>query len=186
MTGKEFAVFVAAIKNFFPKEDTLLATTEAVSLWYEMLNDIPYDVATAALKRYISTNKWSPTIADIREQAALVQNGETADWGEGWDEVMTAISRYGMYRQAEALDSMSDMTRECVKRLGFQNLCLSENQMQDRANFRMIWEQLAQRRKTDSQIAPALAEKIAALKHKPVEFLGDMGAAREIEDKSNG
>ena len=63
---------------------------------------------------------------------------------------MRAVSRFGMYNQAEALESLDELTRKCTKRLGFGNICTSENITADRANFRMIYEQEANRKKTDN------------------------------------
>lgn len=35
--------------------------------WYEMLNDVPYEMAKKAMVDYIKTNQYPPTIADIRK-----------------------------------------------------------------------------------------------------------------------
>lgn len=48
---------------------------------------------------------------------------------------------------------MDAITRECVKRLGWKDLCMSENQTADRANFRMIYEQV-QRKKVEAAALP--------------------------------
>jgi hypothetical protein len=82
------------------------------------------------------------------------------DWGNGWEQVENAIRYYGTYRASEALESFDEVTREVVKRLGFNNLCLSENVQADRANFRMIYEQLAQRKATNDQIPENLKQLI--------------------------
>lgn len=52
------------------------------------MQDIPYDIAKLVLNKWVATNKWSPTIADIREQAAEITNGKQADWSEGWEKVV--------------------------------------------------------------------------------------------------
>lgn len=54
---------------------------------------------------------------------------------------------------------MDAITRKCVKRLGFQNLCVSENITADRANFRMIYEQEQKAQKELRQLSPALQEQ---------------------------
>lgn len=61
-----------------------------------------------------------------------------------------------MYRIADAMDSMDGITKQCVERLGFQNICMSENINTDRANFRMLYEQLAEREKKNNQIPDRL------------------------------
>lgn len=155
MTQNEFGIIAAALKTYYPKEK-LLPDKAAVELWYEELKDIPYDVAQAAIRKWVSTNKWSPSIADIREYAVSSANGDSKDWGKAWDEVVTAIRQFGYCRCMEALDSLSGITRETVDRIGFRTLCDSENIAVDRANFRMIYEQLSERAKRHDQMSVEL------------------------------
>ena len=162
MTKQEFATLAAAIRTYYPREN-ILPNQQAMELWYRELQDIPYQVAEAGLRQYVSTNKWSPSIADFREMASTIQNGSIPDWGDGWEQVLMAIRRYGSYREAEALESMDEITQACVKRLGFKNICMSENINQDRANFRMIFEQMQERKKKEQQLSLPLADIIKKL-----------------------
>lgn len=159
MDKKEFSTFAMALRTYYPKEQ-LLPNQQAMELWYGELCDIPYNVAEAALRKWVATNKWSPSIAEIREMTTTVKQGEIPDWGEGWEQVLMAIRRYGSYREAEAMDSFDDITKQCVTRLGFKNICMSENISNNRANFRMIYEQLAERKKKQEQIPEKLAKMI--------------------------
>ena len=163
MTEQEFAKLAMAIKTFFPREN-ILPNSQALELWYRELQDIPANVAEAALRKWVATNKWSPSIAELRETAAEVRNGEIPDWGEGWEQVLLAIRRFGSYREREALDSLDPMTRTCVQRLGFRNICMSENISTDRANFRMMYESLTEREQTKQQVALPLQEVISQLR----------------------
>ena len=159
----EFGLLAAAIRTYYPKEN-ILPNKESMELWFRELQDIPANVAEAALRKWVATNKWSPSIAELRETAAEVQNGEIPDWGEGWERVLTAIRKYGSYREREALESLDPMTRTCVQRLGFRNICMSENISTDRANFRMMYESLAEREQTRQQVAIPLQEVINQLR----------------------
>lgn len=162
MTKQEFAQWAMALKTYYPKE-SLLPNTQAMELWFRQLEDVPYQVAVTALNKWVATNKWSPTIADIRETTATITTGELPDWGEAWEQVLTAIKRYGMYRADEALASLPELTRDCVRRLGFREICVSENITQDRANFRMIYEQLATRKKQQAQIPESVLKMIGSI-----------------------
>lgn len=153
MTKQEFALFAAALKTYYSKEEKLLPNTAAMRLWFEQLQDIPYPLANAVLQKWVSTQKWSPSIAEIREQAVLIQNGPTPSWGEGWEAVRKAIRRYGIYNQQEAMESLSGITKEAVRYLGFRNLCLSENETSDRARFEQIYQVLEKRQREDVQNA---------------------------------
>ena len=155
-------MLVMAIRTYYPKEQ-ILPNQQAMELWYRELQDIPYAVAEAGLRQWVSTNKWSPSIAEIREITTNIQQGSVADWGEGWEQVLTAIRKYGTYRIPEAMESFDPITRKCVERLGFRNICLSENINQDRANFRMIYEQLAEREKKGMQLSEPLQQLIQGI-----------------------
>lgn len=135
MSKTEFLKLAEAIKTAYPKE-RLLATKEAMQLWYAMLQDIDYQTAAAAVKAYIALKKFPPTIADIREMVTPKQ----ADWSDAWGEVQNAIRRYGYNRPDEALASMSDKTKAIVKRFGWQEICTSENLGVLRGQFRTAYE----------------------------------------------
>ena len=140
-----------------------------MELWFRQLEDIPYDLAEIALTKWVATNKWSPTIADIREQAASVVSGEKPLWSDGWEEVVRAIKNYGSYGQKEAMESMSEITRMAVRRMGYIDLCRSENPVADRANFRMIFEQIAEREQKQNQLPVSLKNLIEEAKRKGIE-----------------
>lgn len=187
MNKQEFAQFTMELKTYYSKEN-ILPNNQAMDLWYKQLNDIPYDVASLFLNKWVACEKWSPTIADIRAGVADITQGEVADWGKGWEQIEKAIRYYGIYRVDEAYASMDEITREVAERLGFKNICMSENIQNDRANFRMLYEQVAQKKKTNRQINPNVAllmnRTVAAIEQnaKPAEeintkerFLKDMG-----------
>ena len=168
MDKREFGLFASALRTYYPKE-SILPNQQAMELWYNQLKDIPYIVAEAALNAHVSTNKWSPSIAEIREMTTSVQHGEIPDWGDGWEQVIMSIRRYGSYREQEALESMDDITRQCVERLGFRNICMSENIAADRANFRMIYESIKERRQKENQLSLPLKEVILGIQQKGVQ-----------------
>lgn len=155
MDKKEFAIFASALRTYYPKEN-LLPNEQAMQLWFNQLNDIPYNVAEVTLNKWVATNKWSPSIADIREQATGLTQGEAKEWGEAWQDVLRAIRLYGSYEELKALDSLDEITRKTVKHLGYRNLCFSENIQNDRANFRMIYEREQERAKQSAQLPPRL------------------------------
>ena len=112
MDKKEFSMFAMAVRTYYPKEN-ILPNQQAMELWFRELQDIPYQVAEAGLRKWVATNKWSPSIAEIREMAATVQHGNIPDWGDGWEQVLKAVRYFGMYREAEAMASLDDITKRC-------------------------------------------------------------------------
>ena len=163
MTKQEFGQFAAALRTYYSREN-ILPNEQAMELWYRQLGDIPYTAAVAILDRWVATNKWSPSIADIRDSMAEIQNGgPTDDWGEAWDQAMTAIRRFGSYDEDGALASLPPLTRETVRRIGYKSLCWSENQVADRANFRQVYEILSKRKVETDKIPLPVRETLKAL-----------------------
>ena len=166
MNQEEFAKFAMALKTYYSKEEKLLANKQAMDLWYMQLNDIPYEVAEAALNKWVSVNKWSPAISDIREYATSISYGDIPDWGSAWELVLESVRRYGMYRQNEAMQYISAANKiayHCVERMGYNVICLSENVAVERANFRNMYEQYAERERYQRQLPMQLNQRISEL-----------------------
>lgn len=163
MDKKQFAAWAMALKTYYPRED-IIPNDKAIELWFKQLCDLDYNVAELALNIWVSQNKWAPTIADIRQQAAQAVKGEVPDWGEGWNQVQRAIRFYGMYREAEAMASMDITTADIVRRLGYQNLCTSDNEIADRANFRDLYEKITQRTVMQDVLPVTIREKMQAIR----------------------
>jgi hypothetical protein len=163
MEKKEFAMIAAAMKTFYPKEN-LFPNSQAVELWYQRFKDIDYKVAETALNLWVETEIWSPKIAQLREKCAELSSGVQEDWSEGWEQVMKAIRYMGRYREEEALKEMDEITRTVVQRLGYQELCNSENITADRANFRDVYKTLQERAKKEQNVSVLLKNASEKLK----------------------
>ena len=172
MTFEEFKPLVKGLKSAF-SQPNFLPDGDSVNVWYEFLKDLDSKVCSVAISKYIMTNKFPPTVADIRELCTSVTAGDKPLWSDGWDEVMRAMRRYGSYNEVEALESMSEITRQCVRRLGYQNLCRSEEIGVDRANFRMIFEQIANREYEKAKLPSGMQQLIASVQAKMIETKGD-------------
>lgn len=158
MTTQEFATISAAIRAAWPSAN-IMPDRQSKEVWWTMLSDLDYKPCLMALKEHMSTCKFPPSIAELREKTAGMTQVPVRDWGEAWEDVMRAIRFKGMYREQEALEQLDEITKKCVNRIGFQNLCLSENITADRANFRMIYEQEQKQQNTFRQLPPALQEQ---------------------------
>lgn len=141
MEAKEFAVFADRLKTAFPK-DNLLATRDQMDWWFELLGDIPFQISILALKKYALSNKFPPSVSEIRTIAADLTGERLPDADEAWGQVNNAIRRFGYMREREALDSMSEPVRKAVERIGFQNICQSPYEQLNtlRAQFRGAYE----------------------------------------------
>lgn len=154
VSKQEFATLVLAMQAMYG--DEFIGTEEAMNVWFTLLHDLDYQILSKALQKYMLTNKFKPTVAELREIYANLICPVVSDWSEGWEMVSKAIGQYGMYRTEEAMESFDEVTREAVKRLGFQNICLSENIVADRARFSEIYQAIQQRKRIAVNIGSAL------------------------------
>lgn len=173
MDKKEFSIWASALRTYFPRYN-LLPNPEALALWYQELKDLPYEVASAALRKWVGQEKWPPSIAEIRSYAGELINGPAPDWGDGWQEVARAVRRYGWCREKEAMDSLSPSARMAAERIGWRSICESENPETLRAQFRQVFQVVAEREKQDALMAPELRTLIAGIVGTP------SGAPRQI------
>lgn len=162
MTFDEFKILVKGMKAVYP-EPWFLPDGDAVKIWYSLLQDIDYKVANAGIQKWMMTNPKAPSIADIRSMTTEVVQGVSKEWGDAWEDVLKAIRRYGMYRSDEAMETFDEITKQCVQRLGFKEICMSENIVADRANFRMIYEQLTERKAKDDVLPQKLKNLISTI-----------------------
>jgi hypothetical protein len=151
MNDEQFVSVAATLRAAYPSNN-FLTTKDSISIWHEMLQDLPYEVAQAAAKEYIGTSQYPPTIAEIRAKSLSYTHKPVMDYGEAWGTVLKAIRKYGYMEEVSALESLDEITRKCVERLGYQNICHDEDEAATRANFRMIYEQEANRTKQNNQL----------------------------------
>jgi hypothetical protein len=146
MNRKEIINLLAIATANFPNMQEKDMKPTAI-LWEKSLSDIDYPIAENAILKVLSTSRFFPTIADIREAVAQITQPRQLDAMEAWGMISEAIRKYGYYRQKEAMESLPSDVVEMVKRFTWNELCLSENIETLRAQFRMAWDIQAKRKK---------------------------------------
>lgn len=158
MTKQEFAQIQMGICVAYPKAK-ILETDQAMDFWYDMIGDLDYQVVNNAVLEHISTSPFPPSIAEIRQKCSQRLNPIVSDWGAAWEEAQKAIQRYGSYREEEAMASLSGLTAVAVRRMGFRNLCMSENPVADRAHFQRMYEGMVKEEQNRVQLPQFVREK---------------------------
>ena len=85
---------------------TFLADAGMVKVWYQSLKDLPFDDLRAAAQRHVATQKFPPSISDLRAASA----GSKQDGAmQAWQEVIKAMSRsaYSAEQEFAALPLLS-------------------------------------------------------------------------------
>ena len=67
MTYEEWFDTAKMLKRIYQREEKFMPDEDTVKLMYSMLDDLDYEILKQAVTTYIKTNKFSPTVADIRE-----------------------------------------------------------------------------------------------------------------------
>lgn len=165
MKFDEFKILVKGLKAVYC-EPWFLPDAEAIKTWYGLLGDLDYMVLNAAVQKYMLTHRENPKPADLRDMATSVSNGDDADWGKAWETVLKAIRNFGIYNEMAALKSFDELTRATVRRLGFKELCRSENIAVDRANFRKIYNQLSEQKHDTDVLSIDLQHMIAGIQER--------------------
>lgn len=131
-----------------------------VALWAKMLAEYDYFIVAAAVEKYLAESPYPPTIADIMKRITDITIAKEKTAIEAWGDVGQAIRRYGSYNETLALDMLTALTRKVVKSMGYRELCLSENEMADRAHFLKVYDTLAAREREDALMLPSTKEAI--------------------------
>jgi len=166
MTSNEVSVLLGILRTAYPRfymDMTKAEIKNTVDLWADYLSDVDLETAKTVIQSLIAKCKFPPTIAELREQVSNIKYASIDDVGMAWGEVTSAIKKFGLYSQEEALASMSEITRQIVKRLGFRELCLSDNTMADRAHFFRIYNIMVSRLEEERLLPDAMRSKIQTL-----------------------
>ena len=152
MTETEAAQAVAIALAACPQHAARLdraAVADMVKAWTMLLEDVSAAEVAAALKRYLATSKWLPAASEIRTIVAESRHGRRRPGADAWGDVLKAVGRYGMNR-SPAFDD--PLVAHCVARLGWRELCLSENATADRARFIELYDQQARAAAEDAVV----------------------------------
>lgn len=109
MTREEFYTLVKGLRASYQKQG-FLEKREDAEIWFKMLEDLPYKAAGYAVQKHIMTNKFPPTIAEIRE-AAIPDT--TLNAQEAWSLVMKAISN-GIYNAKSEYDKLPPACKKAI------------------------------------------------------------------------
>lgn len=102
MEREQFKVLVKAMKAVYA-QPTFIPDQDAFNVWFALLGDLPYKQAELAVQKHMATEKFPPTIADIREKAEQITSVKETEMSEleAWAIVRKAIGRSNYYAEEE-------------------------------------------------------------------------------------
>jgi hypothetical protein len=156
--AKDIMQILSVISEAFPNFKQTELTPE---VYYQCLNDIPTDELKAAVLHCVcqTGRAFAPSIGEIRGAVADIRRtaSNTPSAYEAWQIVCRAITEIGSYGSPQFESPLIDRV---VRNLGWRNLCLSENQVADRARFLQAYEQLLERATKEEMLLPEVRHYI--------------------------
>ena len=192
MTKKETVELFGLIAALFPRDDKFIKCDGLMrDAWAEMLADIPFDRAKAAVKAAVATSPFPPSIAEIREYATRINAPKrlTADeaWGiacevmrtyglntvlkEGYVPVKEPPARFGEPIRVRPSPTEYEAKRHCppevwamLQRMGYRDVFMSDNPDVVRGQFMRAWgmhDQEAKERRVFGNIVPEFVRALS-------------------------
>lgn len=102
MEREEFKILVKGMKAVYA-QPTFIPDQDAFNVWYELLKDLPYEQTNIAIQKYMLTEKFPPTIADIRTKATEIVAPDEEEISElqAWALVRKALCNSGYNAESE-------------------------------------------------------------------------------------
>ena len=191
MTKSETVLMFALIKSLFPRDEAFKnATPDMVVAWAEMLEDIPFEHAKAAIKASVATSPFPPSISEIRDYATRLNGPRRLTAEEAWGIASDVIRTYGNRTiritgyipienkparfgepvrirpsglEYEAKRHCPEDVWKLLERMGYPDLCASENPDVIRGQFMRAWashDQEAREARVLGAIVPELVKAI--------------------------
>lgn len=158
MTKEEFGKLVMAIKGYFPKQDTF-NSPYVMEMWFDSLKDLDFSLAINSIKGYAQTNKFPPTVADIRSTATAFAQDEVMSELEAWALVSKAI-RNGTYGSETEFNKLPPLVQKAVGSpaniRNWATSSLEEVETVISSNFIKTYRALMTREKTINRMSPDL------------------------------
>ena len=160
MTKTEFAKIVGTLKAIYA-DPKFIADEIAINAWYDLLKDLPYDVASMATQSYMQTEHFPPTPADIRKYASQITSPVTNDMSEidAWGKVSKAICN-SLYHSEEEFARLPKLIQQTLgNHIRLRELAeLDAGQLQtvEASNFMRSYRAKLEAHKRESQLNESL------------------------------
>ena len=171
MDFREFTKIMAFISAAIDKP-IARATIDA---YYEMLKDMPADLALASAKKVIGSDEYPvlPTIGKIRKAAQDLCQMDRLSAPEAWGLVLKAVHRYGYYGEAEAMASLPDNVGAVAQMMGWGEICHSDKPDVLRAQFMRMYETVEVRQQERDMLPDDVKKVVAGIGRKMLPGVGE-------------
>lgn len=116
MTKQETTQILAVLKAAYPafyKDQTQEELSGAVNIWHGMLSDLSCELITKAIQRIIATNKFAPSIAEVRAAAIGLTATDELSPEEAWTLVNKAL-RNSTYNSGTEFEKLPEIVQKAL------------------------------------------------------------------------
>lgn len=177
----DFKVVIKGLTTAYPQQ-SFIKDEYALNLWYTALQDIPYPTLNKAATNYIMTNKFPPTIADMRELSYRLSNAAPMLGPAAWNQLIRALRQAYAPNSETVWEQLPDITKRIVGGYStfrqWGNTSLESLETVQRPMFIKRFEEY-QRREMTAAITPAAVRL-------PEPALPESPKTPQIEQKASG
>lgn len=175
MTIGEASQIVAVITTAYPQHYKGMPeekVTNLVKLWHMMLEDYAYEIASAALKAFITgdTKGFPPVPGQIIDYIARMTQPERMQPMEAWALVKKAASRSIYYADAEFKKLPEDIQKVVGSPVNLSAMAImsSDDMSVQESHFLRNYEEEQRRREIDAKMPKSVRELLASTKEKMI------------------
>lgn len=125
MTRADAAKLVAIVVTAYPNFDKFkdAGSVEAtVNLWAMMFEDVEAGLVALAVKKHVATNKWPPSVAELREILLEIVHPELIPPDKAWLAVSDLLYSAGEYNHGDLNRQLPPLVARSVEAIGWSNL----------------------------------------------------------------
>lgn len=160
MNRSEITKLLAVIQGRYPRMETGDAS-ELVTAWYLTLDDVPYQAAEFAVRRWFKEQRFPPDPSELR-QMILEEMHEVPEAAKAWQEVITHIRQNGTIGGKPFAGPQ--IISETVAAIGgWYNLRTSTEPTRDREAFIRAYTTYSRRSLSDLNIQELIDSRLVPL-----------------------
>ncbi len=182
MTESETVKIIAMLYMAYPAVNKLSdeAIKDMTGIWYKFFENDSYNLVEVAVQRHISTNKWLPSIAEIREQMAKIMRPDLIPPDVAWSVVKDYIYLRDCYVK------LPPLIAKVIETIGTSTL-KEQHGGHDKQMFMDLYTPAYERELEKAKLPKALSTRLAksdeAFGGDALKAIAQVSEAREKERK---
>lgn len=142
--------------------NTAQMDSKALAYYASAISDIDDQYLIMAFRMHLETEKWFPSVSEIRKAAAELAGRRSGiplpyeAWRETRDNARMWVS--GWHRNVDQHEWSHPLVKETARLLGWEDICYGENTESTRARFLQAYEQLKDREEYDLILSKHIRE----------------------------